>query len=99
MQLQMGQTISIPSFTEGTIVTDSKFDSEIVEKLVRNMKMEIKNCNVAYSQEKISETPKSHVPRYLGFMYDRGEKVFMQREDQKFWSGPVWVVLHDDGQV
>ena len=99
MQLQLGKSISLPGFTEGTIVTDSKFDSEIVEKLITNMKTAIKNFNIANFKEKITEATATRIPKYCRYVYDKGEEVYIQKEDKKLWSGPVKVVTHDGNCV
>ena len=99
MQLQLGKSISLPGFTEGTMVTDSKFDSELVERLINNMKNAIKNYNVENFKEKIAEATATRIPKYRGYVYDKDEEVYIQKEDQKRWSGPVKVVAHDGNCV
>ena len=43
MQLQIGNSVGIPGFTKGNIVTNLNFNSELAEKLVTNMKTAIRN--------------------------------------------------------
>ena len=99
MQLQLGKAVTLPGFTEGSIVTDSTFDSELVEKLITNAKKAIKNFKIENFQNKISEAVATKVPRYMGRVYKNSEEVYIQREDQKRWSGPVRVVVHDGSNV
>ena len=99
MQLQLGKAVSLPGFTEGSIVTDSKFENELVEKLISNTKNAIKNFKIQNFQQKISEAVATRVPRYMGRVYKNGEEVYIQREEQKRWSGPVRVVVHDGSNV
>ena len=99
MQLQLGKAITLPGFTEGSIVTDSNFDNELVEKLISNTKNAIKNFNVENFKTKITEAAATKVPRYKGRIYRKGEEVYIQREEQKRWSGPVRVVLHEGSSV
>ena len=76
MQLQLGKAVTLPGFTEGNIVTDSKFDNELVEKLITNTKNAIKNfCTENYCQ-KITEAAATRVPKYKGRIYKHGEQVY-----------------------
>ena len=82
MQLQLGKAVTLPGLIEGNIVTDSPFDSELVEKLITNAKNAIKNfCTENYKQ-KISEAAATRVPRYKGRVYKKGKK-FIFREKIK----------------
>ena len=99
MQLQLGKAVTLPGFTEGSIVTDSKFENELVEKLILNAKNAIKNFNIENFKQKITEAAATRVPRYRGRKYQNGEEVYIQREDLKRWSGPVRVVFHDSPNV
>ena len=99
MQLQLGKAVTLPGFTEGSIVTDSKFESELVEKLILNAKNAIKNFSIENFRQKISEAVATRVPKYKGRRYENGEEVYIQREDEKRWSGPVKVVLHEGSTV
>ena len=53
LQLQVGKSIGLPGFTEGTMVTNSKFKYELVEKLVMNMKKTVEQFRIANFREKI----------------------------------------------
>ena len=99
MQLQLGKAVVLPGFTEGNIVTESDFDSELVEKLIRNKKNAVKNYNVANFSQKISEAVATRVPRYTGKVYKKNEEVYIQKEDKKRWCGPVKVIHHEGSNV
>ena len=66
MQLQLDKSVVLPGLVEGSLVTDSLFESEMVEKLILIMKTTIKNFRVANFQEKISESVAQRVPNYRG---------------------------------
>ena len=99
LQLQVGKSIGLPGFTEGTIVTDSKFEYELVEKLVMNMKKAVEQFRIANFREKIQESVAQRVPKYRGRTYKTNEQVYVQLKDSKVWSGPVRVLVHDGNQV
>ena len=99
MQLQLGKAIVIPGFTDGTLVTESDFDSSLVEKLIRNKKNAIKNYNVENFSRKISEAVATRVPRYTGRIYRKNEEVYIQKQDKKCWCGLVKVIHHEGSNV
>merc|ERR1712080_190271 len=99
MQLQLGKAIVIPGFTEGTIVTGSDFDSGLVEKLITNKKIAVKNYNGENFSRKIKEAVATRVPRYTGRIYKKNEEVYVQKQDKKRWSGPVKVIHHEGPNV
>ena len=55
MQLQVGKSIVVPGFTEGTVVTDSDFEGDLAEKFITNMKEVVKAFKVENYRTKIDE--------------------------------------------